>query len=222
MTASPSETTPESGSTVLRCAAVLFDCDGVLVDSDAVVHRSWTRWAVRLGLDPDVVTAAVHGRRAADTVAHFIEPEGRVAALQLIDRLEIEDAAEVTAIPGAVELLAAIPAGRWATVTSGSSPLVHARLAAAGLPVPEVLVTADDVSRGKPDPEGYLAAARLLGVPADRCLVVEDASAGMAAARAAGVRHVLAVGDRDLGDQVPDARVPDLRAVRWSGDGLTV
>lgn len=209
-------------TTVLPCTAVLFDCDGVLVDSDPVVVRSWTRWAQRLGLDPDVVLATVHGRRAADTVAEFVEPEGREAALALIDALELEDADDVTVIPGAAALLASIPADRWATVTSGSPVLARARLVAAGLPVSEVLVTSTDVTHGKPHPEGYLAAAVHLGVPADECLVLEDSPAGIRAARAAQVRHVVRVGDRELGDLRVDAEVADLRSLRWTGDGLEV
>jgi len=193
-------------TTVLTCTAVLFDCDGVLVDSDSVVVRSWTRWAQRLGLEPDVVLATVHGRRAADTVA----------------ALELEDADDVTVIPGAAALLASMPADRWATVTSGSPVLARARLVAAGLPVPEVLVTSADVTHGKPHPEGYLAAAAHLGVPADECLVLEDSPAGIRAAQAAQVRHVVRVGDRELGDLRADAEVPDLRSLRWMGDGLEV
>ncbi|CAL8973627.1 Hexitol phosphatase A [Cellulomonas sp. T2.31MG-18] len=209
-------------TTVLTCTAVLFDCDGVLVDSDPVVVRSWTRWAQRLGLEPDVVLATVHGRRAADTVAEFVEPAGREAALALIDALELEDADDVTVIPGAAALLASIPADRWATVTSGSPVLARARLVAAGLPVPQVLVTSADVTHGKPHPEGYLAAAALLGVPADECVVLEDSPAGIRAARAARVRHVVRVGDRELGDLRADAEVADLRSLRWTGDGLEV
>lgn len=209
-------------TTVLPCTAVLFDCDGVLVDSDPVVVRSWTRWSQRLGLDPDVVLATVHGRRAADTVAEFVERAGREAALALIDALELEDADDVTVIPGAAALLASIPAGRWATVTSGSPVLARARLVAAGLPVPDVLVTSVDVTHGKPHPEGYLAAAAQLGVPADECLVLEDSPAGIRAARAAQVRHVVRVGDRELGDLRADAEVADLRSLRWTGEGLEV
>lgn len=209
-------------TTVLPCTAVLFDCDGVLVDSDPVVVRSWTHWAQRLGLDPDVVLATVHGRRAADTVDEFVEPAGRDAALALIDALELEDADDVTVIPGAAALLASIPADRWATVTSGSPVLARARLVAAGLPVPDVLVTSADVSHGKPHPEGYLAAAAQLGVPPDECLVLEDSPAGIRAARAAQVRHVVRVGDRDLGNLRADAHVADLRSIRWTGGGLEV
>src|SRR2546421_8536345 len=111
--------------------ALLFDCDGVLVDSDASVHLSWTRWARGRGLDPDAVSAMVHGRRTADTVALLIDAAGRDAALADIDRYEVEDAARVTAVPGAAALLRSLPAGTWAVVTSRRRPLATARLAAA-------------------------------------------------------------------------------------------
>lgn len=208
--------------TVLHCTAVLFDCDGVLVDSDTAVMRSWTRWAHEMNLDPEEVLPTVYGRRSVDTVAQFISPSKRLAAVALIDALEIEDAATTTKIPGAAELLAAIPPGRWATVTSASRDLAHARLSAAGLTAPGVLVTADDVRHGKPHPEGYLAAAQRLGVPADKCVVVEDAPAGIRAARAAGVGHVLGVGSRDIGKHQLDAIVLDLRSVHWTNAGLEI
>ncbi|NAZ82473.1 HAD-IA family hydrolase [Kineococcus sp. R8] len=197
---------------VLRAEAVLFDCDGVLVDSDASVTAAWSRWSRDEGLDPVAVVAQVHGRRAADTVAALVAARGRAAALERIDRYELEAAAEVTAVPGAAELTAALPAGRWAVVTSGTRALATARLAAAGLPAPAVVVTADDVRVGKPDPEGYRLAARLLGVEPGRCVVVEDAASGVAAARAAGVAAVVGVGKRALATDA-DVVVRDLREV---------
>ncbi len=209
---------PTSEPTLLRCQAVLFDCDGVLVDSDASVLAAWTRWAHELGLEPDAVTAVVHGRRSADTVAELVAAPGRAAAAELIDRFEVDDAASVVAVDGAVALTNAVP--RWAVVTSGHRELAVARLRAAGIAVPEVLVTADDVDRGKPDPEGYLAAARRIGVDPGRTVVLEDAAAGIAAARAAGVRAVIGIGERE--DLDADVRVADLTAVRWTDDGLLV
>ncbi|MFT4041393.1 MAG: HAD-IA family hydrolase [Thermomicrobiales bacterium] len=209
-------------TTVLPCAGVLFDCDGVLVDSAATISGSWTRWAEQMQVDPAAVIAAVHGRRSVDTAALFIDAVGLEVAIALIDAIEIEDAANLTAIPGAAALLAAIPQERWAIVTSGSVPLASARLAAAGIALPPVMVTADDVAHGKPHPEGYLAGARLLGLPAQQCVVVEDAPAGVRAARAAGVGYVLGVGDHDFGEDRPDVTVPDLRHVRWTGAGLEI
>ncbi len=205
----------------LACVGVLFDCDGVLVDSDATVDATWRRWARDYGVDPEQLLATVHGRRSEDTVGAWVPAEQAAAALERIDRYEVEDAATVRALPGAQALLAAMPAGSWAIVTSGKRELAVARLRASGLPVPEVLVSAGDVTQGKPDPEGYARAARDLGVPAARTVVVEDAAAGMQAGRAAGVGHVLGVGGR-APEGEPDACVPDLRSVRWSGTGLAV
>lgn len=208
-------------TTTLPCRAVLFDCDGVLVDSDASVISAWRRWAGDYGLDPDQVLGMVHGRRSADTVALLVEPAVQQAAVERIDRYEIDDAAGVRAIAGAAELLAAMPPGTLAVVTSGTQALARARLAAASVPVPEVLVTADDVERGKPDPESYTAAAAQLGVSPADAIVLEDADAGIAAGRAAGVGAVVGVGGR-ITDGAADVVVADLSVLRWSADGLVV
>ncbi len=200
----------------------LFDCDGVLVDSDASVHAAWSRWAVEHGFDPEGVYAQVHGRRAADTVALLVPDAARqVESVQRINVLELEAAGEVPPIPGAPELVAAVPPGAWAAVTSGTRPLARARLQAAGLPLPDVMVTADDVSAGKPAPEGYLAAAAALGLAPADCVVLEDAVAGVLAARAAGVGAVIGVGDRALATDA-DVVVADLRALTVVDGGLRV
>lgn len=206
--------------TTVNCAGILFDCDGVLVDSDASVVTAWSRWARDLGLDPAMVTSVVHGRRSADTVAALVRRDDRPAALERIDRYEVEDATAVTAIPGAVDLLATLPENSWAVVTSGTHDLATARLRAAGLGVPSVLITADDVVRGKPDPEGYVSAANRLGLKPADTVVLEDASSGVAAARAAGVGAVIGVGHRTGLDV--DLRVRDLTELCWTGYGLTV
>lgn len=211
----------ESAYDTFECTAVLFDSDGVLVDSDASVLAAWTRWAGEAGLDPGVVASSAHGRRAADTVAAVLPQAAVVEGLARINSYEVEDAARVRAIPGALDLVSSMPTGTWAVVTSGRRALAEARLRAAGLPMPAVLVTADDVGRGKPDPEGYATAARLLGVDPAHAAVVEDAATGMAAARAAGVRQVIGVGVRGP-DGDPDIAVGDLRALRWVGTGLRV
>jgi sugar-phosphatase len=206
---------------VLACDAVLFDCDGVLVDSDASVLAAWNRWAADGRLDPQAVISSAHGRRAADTVAAFLPPEQVSEGIARINRYELEDAVRVRAMPGARDLLRSMPERTWAVVTSGTRALAEARLRAAGLPPPEILVTADDVERGKPDPEGYATAAQRLDVDPARTAVVEDAATGMVAARAAGVRHVIGVGERGA-DGDPDVHVADLTALAWTSAGLRV
>jgi len=207
--------------TFLACRGLLFDCDGVLVDSLASVTAAWSRWALELGLEPAAVNSLVHGRRSVDTVAMVVPEEHRAERLAQIDRYEIEDAATVRAIPGAAALLASLPADRWAVVTSGRADLALARLRAAGLPCPDALVTADDVAQGKPDPEGYRKAAERLGVPTAATVVVEDMPVGISAARAAGAGAVVGVGQRSA-DGAPDVVVADLRSLRWTGEGLEV
>lgn len=205
----------------IACEAVLFDSDGVLVDSDASVVTAWRRWSLQYGLDPDAVIPTVHGRRSADTVAALIDPPSQARALADVDAYEVDDAAIVTAIPGAAALVDAIPADVRAVVTSAKRRLLLARLAAAGLPTPTVLVAAEDVTAGKPDPSGYLAAAAALGVPVALTVVIEDSVSGIAAARAAGVGAVIGVSERALVTDA-DAVVADLRAVRWEPGSLVV
>ncbi|MGW7684616.1 HAD-IA family hydrolase [Kribbella sp. NPDC054772] len=170
--------------------AVLFDMDGTLVDSDAVVDRCWSRWAVEYGLDPAAVLAVAHGNPAAATIAQFL-PEAsadeRTAAWARVYELEVNDVDGVVEKPGAVDLIATLEriGMPWAVYTSAPAQLAKVRLTAAGI-APEILVTVDDVRRGKPDPEGYLRAAELVGVPAAACLVVEDTVVGRSAGDAAG------------------------------------
>jgi sugar-phosphatase len=168
------------------CSAILFDLDGVLVDSTRAVDREWREWAARKGVDGDAIMAIAHGVRTLEVirrVAPHLDAEAEAAA---IENHEAGDQRGVTVMPGAIDLVRSIPAGRWGVVTSGSRLLAINRLRHCGLPVPEALVTSDDVTRGKPDPEPYLKGAELLGFrPAD-CLVIEDAPAGIQSARAAG------------------------------------
>jgi sugar-phosphatase len=174
----------------IDCSAVLFDLDGVLVDSTAYIERQWREWAASKGLDPEPFLRFCHGRRAVETIclaAPQLDAEAEVAQFR---RLAVEDDVALAPIPGARELLAALPKGRWAVVTSGGRRFALARLAGAGLPEPRVLVCADDVREGKPSPEGYLRAAKLLGTTPTSCLVVEDAPPGIEAARAAGATVV--------------------------------
>ena len=168
-------------------AAIPFDMDATLVDSTAAIDRSWTTWAVEHGVSrAALVAAAGHGRPAPEIVADLVGPERAAAASARITELEVDDVGGVVQLPGVADLLAGLPRERWAIVTSCSAPLADARRTAAGLPEPSVLVTFDDVERGKPAPDCFLLGARRLGVDPADCLVVEDAPAGLTAARAAG------------------------------------
>jgi HAD superfamily hydrolase (TIGR01509 family) len=194
-------------------SVLLFDMDGTLVDSTAVVERTWRAFADRHGLHAEEILEVSHGRRTAETVARFapagvdVDAESRRIAAE-----EIEDTAGVVAVPGAGELLSALPGSRWALVTSAGRELAERRMAAAGLALPQVVISADDVLTGKPSPEGYLTAARRLGAGADTAVVFEDAEAGILAARAAGARTVV-VGPVDAPVTAGLERVADLREV---------
>jgi sugar-phosphatase len=204
----------------LACRGVLFDLDGVLVDSTGSAERAWSQWATEHALPVEQVLDGLHGRRSTDTVSAWLPEPERRAGLARIEALEQGDVAGIHPIPGAAELLASLP-GNWAIVTSGTPALLAARLAAAGLPTPSVTVTGDDVSTGKPAPDGYLKAAAELGLPISECVVVEDAPAGIKAGRAAGAGHVLGVG-KLASTTDADPVVTDLSGVTWNGSGLRV
>jgi mannitol-1-/sugar-/sorbitol-6-phosphatase len=176
----------------IRCGAILFDLDGVLIDSRVCVERHWTRWANGHGIDLVLVLAEAHGRRTTDTIRAVAPTLDIEAEARLIEEAETVDFDGVTTLPGAAPLLEALPPASWGVVTSGTRALALGRLAHGGLPIPEQLITADDVKRGKPDPEPYLAGAAALAVEPAHCLVVEDAPAGIRAGNAAGMT-VLAV-----------------------------
>lgn len=202
------------------CRAVLFDSDGVLVDSKDSGTRAWVSWAKQYGLDPDAVLDNMHGRRSIDTVSRFLPEPDRAAGAAAIDELEVADAGPTQPIPGARELLRGLP-GNWAVITSATEPLLQARFAAAGLELPEVVVTSADVSAGKPAPDGYLMAAQRLGVPIAECVVVEDSLNGIEAGRAAGAGSVLGIG-HDALESDAETVVLDLRACSWSDTGLRI
>src|SRR5713101_9055808 len=170
----------------IRCRGVLFDLDGVLVDSTPAVARVWAWWAREHGFDPEEVVKKAHGRPSITTIREPLPDADYAAEDREVERREIADVEGVIPLPGAMELLQALPLERWAIVTSCTRALAHVRIAAAGLPKPNHLVTATDVRHGKPHPEPYLKGAQMLGVPAADCLVVEDAPAGIRAGKAAG------------------------------------
>ncbi|HEX9309701.1 MAG TPA: HAD-IA family hydrolase [Gemmatimonadaceae bacterium] len=183
----------------LRCAAVLFDLDGVLVDSTECVERTWHRWAVEHNLDPARVIEAAHGRRTLETiqiVAPHLAIGTEMAALAASESTTTEGIHEV---PGARELLGSLPRNAWAIVTSGVHSVASFRIQYTGLPSPLVLVCADEIEHGKPDPEGYLVAAERLGFPPNKCIVVEDTPPGIEAAHAAGMRVIAVVGTYPAG-----------------------
>lgn len=204
-------------------AAVLFDNDGTLVDSTPAATRAWTVWAGEYDADMTSL-AGVHGLPARDIVALVAPRAPADEALARIIELEEQDTEGVVALPGALEALRACR-GSDALVTSATRELAQARLRAAGLPEPQVIVSAEDVVNGKPDPEPFLAAARRLGVPAQRCLVVEDAPAGLAAARAGGMGSLAVLTTTTDPERLDaDLVVPDLDAVRFvrSAGGIQV
>jgi sugar-phosphatase len=214
---------------VIRCSALLFDMDGVLIDSTPAVARVWHRWAVEHGLDPETVVRMAHGRPSRTTIRELlpnadidIDREDRE-----VERREMEDLDGVVLLPGARQLLNILPPERWTIATSCTRPLAEVRLRAAGLPIPKTLITSSDVKIGKPDPEPYLKAAAKLGFAASDCIVVEDAPAGVRAGKAAGSRVIAFLTTmmrRDLDDAGADWIVQNCADIAASksndGDGL--
>jgi mannitol-1-/sugar-/sorbitol-6-phosphatase len=185
----------------IQCRGILFDLDGVLVDSTPAVARVWTIWANKHGFVPAEVVRQAHGRPSLTTIRELLPNADHDAENREVERGEIEDTDGVIPLPGALELLQALPPERWAIATSCTRRLAEVRIRAAGLPVPKHLITSNDVQHGKPDPEPYIKAAKILGLAPADCIVVEDAPAGIRAGKAAGAR-VLA-----LRTTAPDAEL---------------
>ncbi|MEU1300945.1 HAD family hydrolase [Streptomyces shenzhenensis] len=198
------------------CAqALLFDNDGTLVSSLDSVQRCWTRWAGEYGLTAaEFGRVELHGRTAAEIVADLLPADAVPGAVARVEQLEVADVAEggVRLLPGTRDFLDSLPADRWAVVTSATRRLAEARLGAVGIR-PKTLIAADDVTRGKPDPEPYLLAARQLGVDPARCVVFEDAPAGLRAGRAAGMATVALATTHPAHELVADLVVQDLSAL---------
>lgn len=179
----------------MECKGFLFDLDGTLVDSLPAVERAWVNWAKRRGVDPQDVLDFIHGKQAITSLRHFMPGESEATIQQeflLLEQVEAQDTEGVTALPGAAALLARlnqldIP---WAIVTSGSIPVATARRNAGGLPQPEVFITAEQVKKGKPQPDAYLLGAERLGLAPQDCVVVEDAAAGILSGLAAGCQVI--------------------------------
>jgi mannitol-1-/sugar-/sorbitol-6-phosphatase len=176
--------------TQVRCGALLFDMDGVLIDSTPAVARVWRSWAIAHHLDADEVVGHAHGRPSIATVRKYLPESDHEAENKIVERMEIEDIAGVLPLPGARELLRALPAERWTIVTSSTRPLAEVRLRAAKFAIPRNLVTSSDVIQGKPHPEPYLKAVGILGQRAEECVVVEDVPAGIRAGKSAGARVI--------------------------------
>ncbi|MFI9232981.1 HAD family hydrolase [Streptomyces rimosus] len=209
----------------ISAAALLFDNDGTLVSSLDSVYRCWARWAEEYGIAADdFARVELHGRPAAEIIGDLL-PAARVPeALARIEQLEYEDVpGGVRALPGTHALLAGLPPERWAVVTSATARLAEARLAEAGIH-PKTLIAADDITRGKPDPEPFLLAARRLGVDPARCVVFEDAPAGLASGRAAGMTTVALTTTHRADELSADVVVEDLSAlsVQATPDGLEI
>jgi sugar-phosphatase len=176
-------------------AAFLFDMDGTLLDSSAVVHRVWLSWALKHGVDSTALLATIHGVRAEDTVRRFAGPTLDIAReTEWILQAELNDVDGIVSIDGAGAFIERLDPDAWAVVTSATLDLATVRLRAAKLPLPRVFITAEEVRRGKPDPEGFLLAAQRLGVRIEQCLVFEDSRAGVAAAKASGAQVAIVGG----------------------------
>jgi sugar-phosphatase len=170
----------------IHCKGILFDMDGILISSIASVERSWAKWANLRGVDPGYACKIAHGRRAIETIAMLRADLDSEAELKVIEDIEVADGEGLTVLPGVLKLLAELPRESWTVVTSATERLAFARMADAGIPVPDRIVTANHVTYGKPHPEPFLAGARLLGVEPQDCVVFEDSSSGVLAGRAAG------------------------------------
>jgi mannitol-1-/sugar-/sorbitol-6-phosphatase len=212
----------------VHAAAFLFDLDGVLIDSTPAVSRVWRNWANEHGFDPDEVIQRAHGRPSISTIREYLPNADAEHENRVVEQCEINDVEGVVPLPGAYELLTSLPRDRWAIVTSCTRPLAEVRIRVAGLPLPDVLVTSSDITRGKPDPEPYLKGAAALGFrPAD-CVVCEDVGPGIRSGKSAGAT-VLAfrttVSDSELLETDADYIVNDCTSIRARaehGNGLVV
>jgi sugar-phosphatase len=174
----------------IRCSAVLFDLDGVLIDSTPAVARVWAGWAREHGLDPETTVRNAHGRPSIDSIREILPDADHEKENLEVERREIADLDGVVPLPGAMHLLSTLPPQHWTIATSCTRDLAEVRIHAAGLPSPAKIITSSDIINGKPNPEPYLKAAALLGVPAGECVVVEDAPAGIRAGKASGARVI--------------------------------
>jgi mannitol-1-/sugar-/sorbitol-6-phosphatase len=181
-----SSANPVANPVSVTCKGILFDMDGILVSSLGSVERSWHTWAVSRNVDPELAIRIAHGCRAIETIRILRPDLDDEAELKVIEEIEIQDDEGLAVLPGVVDLLAALPIGRWTVVTSATDRLARARILGGGLTVPERFISADAVQNGKPHPEPYLRGAEILGLDPTDCVVFEDSGSGTKAGRAAG------------------------------------
>lgn len=174
----------------LSCAGMLFDMDGVLLDSTHAVARVWHQWAIEHGFDPEEVVRAAHGRPSISTIRDYLPGSDYEAENREVERRELADLEGVIPWPGAIELLRSLPLERWAIVTSCTRPLAEVRLRAGGLPRPKIFITSNDIAHGKPAPDAYVKGAEMLGIKPAEIIVVEDVPAGVRSGKAAGCRVI--------------------------------
>lgn len=203
-----------SSPVAVRCQGILFDMDGILISSLGSVERSWTKWANMRGIDPAYAISIVHGRRAIESLTALRPDLDGNAELKYLEEIECQDKEGLRVLPGVLDLLGALPRNRWTVVTSATERLARIRLAAGGVPVPDRLVTAEDVTEGKPHPAPFLAGAALLGIAPQECVVFEDSASGVTAGRAAGctvIATTFSHAEESL--SAADYVVPDLASV---------
>src|SRR6266513_1262519 len=212
-------------TTSFTVRAVLFDLDGVLVNSHAPVERQWRIWAREHNQSEEELLKVAHGHRSIETIQHFAPDLDLEAEAEEMERREIEDTEGLKVMPGAKELLESLPPDRWAIATSGGRALATSRLRFAKLPIPRVLISADDVKRGKPDPEPYLTAAAKLGFSPHDCIVIEDAPYGIQAAHSGGMQAIAVAGTYPIeqlhGAEFLVRNVGEIRA-KFSGERVTL
>lgn len=194
--------------------AILFDLDGVLVDSQHAVETVWREWGRQRGRDPAPFIALAHGRRTSETLRMVDPTLDADAEAAILDRMEEECTEGLKAGRGALNLVRGIPLGRWGVVTSGHRHVATLRLTSVGIPIPPVLITGDQVTKGKPDPEPYQEGVKAMGVAPSECVVIEDAAPGIASARAAGLRVIAVRTPYNQGEvHAADSVVDDLSSL---------
>ncbi len=209
----------------VHCDALLFDLDGVLINSTPAVARVWRKWAIEHGFNPEEVVARAHGRPSLTTVREYLPDADHEAENREVERREIDDLEGVVPLPGAIDFLTSLPPDRWTIVTSCTRPLATVRIAAAGLPQPRKMITSNDITHGKPHPEPYMKGADLLGFSAKDCVVFEDVPAGVRSGKEAGARVIgftTTVSGPDLEKAGADWILKNCADVRLVGHGKSL